>query len=169
MTRPKRRKKSYSDEEKAAALAVLAANAGSTRAAARQLAAAGVRVPEATLRDWAAQPMQLEPAVVEMVEDAKRRLDEILEGVAGKLARGLDRPEAIARIMSRPVQAATVLGILIDKMKILRGEATQVVEHVSYTEPGTLRALSLRVLDGGKQAGEDSPPAALPARTAKEA
>lgn len=129
MTKPKRRKRLYTPEQKAAALAVLAANAGNTRATARQLASGGCPVPEATLRGWASQPLRLEPETAEMVEKAKRSLDEILESVVGKIARGLDRPEAIQRIMSRPVQAATVVGILIDKRRLLRGEATEITEQ----------------------------------------
>ncbi|HEV8671331.1 MAG TPA: hypothetical protein VGS01_11415 [Candidatus Limnocylindria bacterium] len=129
MTAPKRRKREYSSEEKAAAMAVLASAAGNTRAASRQLAAAGHPVPEATLRGWAGQPLELKPEEQELVDEAKRELDVILESVVGKIARGLDRPEAIARIMSRPVQAATVVGILVDKLRILRGQATEITEQ----------------------------------------
>lgn len=132
MTKPKRKKREYSPEEKAAALAVLAANAGNTRAASRQLMAAGTPVPEATLRGWSRQPLELKtPEEVEMVEDAKRALDTILESVVGKIARGLDRPEAIARIMGKPVQAATVLGILTDKMRVLRGQPSEITQTLS--------------------------------------
>jgi len=129
VTKPKRHRTAYPPEQKAAALALLAANAGKTRATARQLAAAGSPVPEATLRLWASQPLQLEPETAALVETAKRSLDEILESVVGKIARGLDRPEAIQRIMTRPVQAATVLGILVDKRRLLRGEATEITEQ----------------------------------------
>lgn len=131
MTRAKRKKTTYSDDEKAAALAVLAANAGNARAASRQLSAGGVRIPEATLRGWASQPLQLSPEVVEMTEDAKRKLDVILESVVGKIAQGLDRPEAIARIMAKPVQAATVLGILVDKVRVLRGQPSEITQTLS--------------------------------------
>jgi hypothetical protein len=127
MTRPKRKRTEYTPEQKAAALAVLAANGGNARAASRQLAAAGQRVPEASLRGWSRQPMAAPE--IELVEDAKRALDEILESVVGKIARGLDRPEAISRILSRPVQAGTVLGILVDKLRILRGQATEITEQ----------------------------------------
>jgi hypothetical protein len=127
MTRPKRKTHGYTTEQKAAALAVLASCGGNTRAAARQLAAAGQRVPEATLRGWAKQPMA--PAEQEFIDEAKRELDEILESVVGKIAKGLDRPEAINRILSRPVQAGTVLGILVDKLRVLRGQATEITEQ----------------------------------------
>lgn len=127
MTAPKRRKREYTPEQKAAAIAVLASAGGNTRAAARQLAAAGQPVPEATLRGWASQPLELPEE--QLVEEAKRALDVILESVVGKIAKKLDRPEAIARIMTRPVQAATVLGILVDKLRILRGQATEITEQ----------------------------------------
>jgi hypothetical protein len=127
MTPPKRKKREYTPEQKAAALAVLASCGGSTRHAARQLAGAGHKIPEATLRGWANQPMA--PAQQELVDDAKRELDVILESVVGKIARGLDRPEAIDRILSKPVQAGTVLGILVDKLRVLRGQATEITEQ----------------------------------------
>lgn len=131
MTRPKRHKKIYTPKEKAAALAVLAANSGSTRKTSRQLAAAGHPIPEATIRGFVAQPLTLEPETAEMVEEAKRSLDAILESVVTKLAKGLDKPEALARIMSRPVQAATVLGILTDKMRVLRGQPDSITQTLS--------------------------------------
>lgn len=150
MTRPKRRKKIYTPEEKAAALAVLAANGGSTRKAARQLAAGGLAIPEATLRGFAAQPLTFEPETARMVEDAKQSLDAILESVVTKIARGLDKPEALARIMSRPVQAATVLGILTDKMRVLRGQPSEITQTLSgflstakWTEPEDLNSAHL--------------------------
>lgn len=150
MTRPKHKKREYSPEEKAAALAVLASAGGNTRAAARQLSAAGHAVPEATLRGWSKQDLVLPEQ--ELVEDAKRALDVILESVVGKIARGLDRPAAIDRILTRPVQGATVLGILVDKLRILRGEATEITEQkVTYAEPGSLRKLALRVIEGGRE------------------
>jgi transposase-like protein len=127
MTPPKRKKREYSPETKAAALALLASCGGNTRAAARQLAAAGQRIPEATLRGWAKQPLELPEQ--ELVDDAKRELDVILESVVGKIALGLDRPAAITRILSRPVQAGTVLGILIDKLRVLRGQASEITEQ----------------------------------------
>jgi len=127
VTPPKRKKREYSPETKPAALAVLASCGGNARAAARQLAAAGQRVPEATLRGWSKQPLELPEQ--ELVEEAKRELDVILESVVAKLAKNLDRPEAIDRIMARPVQAATVLGILVDKLRVIRGQATEITEQ----------------------------------------
>ena len=126
-SRAKRKTVAWKPEQKAAALAVLASAGGNTRAAVRQLAAAGQRVPEATLRAWKSQPLELPEEA--LVDEAKRSLDVILESVVGKIARGLDRSDAIARILSRPVQGATVLGILVDKLRILRGEATSITEQ----------------------------------------
>jgi hypothetical protein len=127
LTRPKRRKRTYTETEKAAALAVLASNGGNTRKTAREFSLTdGGNVSESTLRGWRDNPLEM-PAQ-ELVDEGKRALDVILESVVGKIARGLDRPEAIARILSRPVQGATVLGILVDKLRILRGEATAITE-----------------------------------------
>lgn len=120
MTPPKRRRREYSPEQKAASIAVLASCGGNTRAAARQLAGAGQRVPEATLRGWARQPMAISPEEAELVDEAKRSLETILESIATKIAHGLDKPDALARILSKPVQAATVMGITADKLVALR-------------------------------------------------
>src|ERR1700687_3940329 len=126
MTAPKRKKREYTSEHKAAALAVLASCGGNTRAAARQLAAAGQRTPEATLRGWASQP--LEPSEQALVDEDKRVLADVFESVASKVVRGLDRPDAINRILSKPVQAMTAAGVAVDKLRILRNEATEIVD-----------------------------------------
>jgi hypothetical protein len=63
-------------------------------------------------------------AEAELVDEAKRSLDSILESIATKIAKGLDKPDALARILSRPVQAATVMGITADKLVALRKGAS---------------------------------------------
>jgi hypothetical protein len=153
VTAPKRKKRDYTPEHKAAALAVLASCAGNTRAAARQLASAGQAVPEATLRGWLKQP--LEPAEQALVEEDKRVLADVFESVASKVVRGLDRPQAIGRILSKPVQAMTVAGIAVDKLRILRNEPTEIVDGPFgqlLTELRAMRKKPLTILEGGKEA-----------------
>lgn len=148
MTKAKRKSKSWSDGEKAAAIALLAANGGNVKKTVRDfITPEGARVSESTLRDWRDNPMQAPPSA--LIEDATRKLDAVLDSTISKIAQGLDRPEAVARILSKPVQAATVLGILIDKSRVIRGQATDITEQkVSYVEPGALRRLALTVLEG---------------------
>jgi len=153
MTRAKQKKRVYSPETKAAALAVLASCGGNTRAAARQLSAAGRPVPEATLRGWAKQEFVSPPEERQLVEEAKGALADIFESVATKVVRGLDRPEAITRILTRPVQAMTVAGIAVDKLRLLRNEPTDIVggpwgDLLMEIRDG--RARALEVIDGGR-------------------
>lgn len=150
MTKAKRKIHPWSDTEKAAAIAVLAANGGNIKKTVRDFRTPeGAKVTESTLRGWRDNPVE-QPAP-ELVEEATRALDAILDSTISKIARGLDRPEAVARILSKPVQAATVLGILIDKSRVIRGQATDITEQkVTYSEPGSLRKLALKVIDGGR-------------------
>jgi len=111
----KRTRRTYTDDERASALAALAANSGNVKLTARQLG-----IDPGTLRGWRKSPMAVDPA---LVVAATEKLDSLLERIAGKLATGLNRPEAIARVLGKPVQAATVLGILTDKLVALRKTA----------------------------------------------
>jgi hypothetical protein len=112
MTRPKIRQRTYTDETKAAAMATLAAEGGNARKAARVTG-----ISSSTIRGWAKSPMPVAP---ELIEEAKGKLDAILEEIAGRLAQGINRPDVLAKILSRPVQAATVMGITVDKLIGLR-------------------------------------------------
>lgn len=151
MTKAKRKTRVWTEPEKAAAMAVLAANGGNAKKTVRDFRAAdGARINETTLRRW--RDLPAEAPASELVDEATRALDAILDSTITKIAQGLDRPDAVNRILSKPVQAATVLGILIDKARVIRGESTDITEtRVSYVEPGALRRLALRVIEGGKE------------------
>ena len=150
MTKAKSRKRNWAPEEKAAAIVLLGRTGGTVKKTVREFRVAdGSKVSESTLRGWRDNPAEQPP--VELVDEVERKLDDVLEGTIAKIARGLDRPEAVARILAKPVQAATVLGILIDKRRVMRGEPTDVTEQrVSYAEPGSLRGLALKVIEGGR-------------------
>lgn len=108
----------YSDEERAATLAALHANAGNVRRTARQ-----VGVAEATVRHWAQGTRHPEGA--KMGAQKRGAMAAALECVAWKLVDALDRPpEALA---AAPLnQIATALGIALDKMRLLRGQPTAI-------------------------------------------
>lgn len=164
---PKRQKRTtrvWTDAEKAAAIAYLASCGGNLKRAAREWRADdGSKVSESSLRGWRDNLTEAPP--VELVEAKKADLKHLWLALTVPLLRGLGREQAIQRLLSRPAQGATVAAIGTDKIQLLEGQPTEIVEQVSYVEPGTLRALSLRVLEGGRLR-EESPPPALPARTA---
>lgn len=114
MTKPKRARRSYTDEQKAAALATLAAESGNLRRAAR---IAGV--PYSSLKGWRNAPMPVSP---ELLEEATEKLDILLEQIAGKLATGLNRSETLSKLLTRPAQAGVLLGITVDKIVALRNK-----------------------------------------------
>jgi hypothetical protein len=116
MTKPKKTRRAYTDEEKAAALATLAAESGNLKRAARILG-----LSPSTLRGWRNAPYQVPP---ETLETATGKLDELIEQVATKLFAGLNKPEAIAKLLSKPASAAVVAGISADKLIGLRKTTT---------------------------------------------
>lgn len=118
MAGTKRERRRYSDEERAAALAALAANGGNVGRTARELG-----IAETTVRHWATGDRH--PEAAQMGERKKQDMATALEGVAWKLLRSLPKKVAKAPLN----QAATAMGIAIDKARLLRGEPTQIDEH----------------------------------------
>jgi len=82
-------------------------------------------IPQSSIRGWAKQPLEIVPDVVVLTEHAKRALDEILESVCHQLAEGLEHPQAIARLLSKPDKAAAALATVYDRLRLLRGESTR--------------------------------------------
>ncbi len=101
----------YSDEDRAQALAALAANNGNTNKTAEQIG-----VPEATLRLWA----KTSAVPAEVCEQKKKDLASRLDDLAHALIDDLARPERIAEADYQ--KAATALGIAMDKAALLRGQ-----------------------------------------------
>jgi hypothetical protein len=116
MTKPKTKRRIFTDEFKAAAIATLAAESGNLKKTARI-----VGVSPSTLRGWRSAPYVVPP---EVQEAATGSLDSILQGIATKLFTGLNKPEAIARLLGKPAQAAVVGGIVVDKIVNLRRSTT---------------------------------------------
>jgi transposase-like protein len=116
---PKRRR--YTDNDRASALAALAANAGNLTHTARQLG-----IPKRTLSQWAAGSRH--PEATQAAEGKKGELADGLEEVAWKLANVI--PEKLAGASLK--DTAVALGIVIDKMRLLREQPTA----ISKTESG---------------------------------
>lgn len=108
-------RRDYSDSERATALAALDANGGNVAATARTL-----QIPRSTLQEWANGRVNSE--VTELRQEKKRDLAERLEDIAHELVDAL--PDKIGRANLQ--QTATTLGIVIDKMQLLKGEPTNI-------------------------------------------
>ena len=115
-------KRSYSDAQRAEALAALDANGGNTKQTAR-----GIGIPEATLRGWA----HGENPVSADIRDGKKR------GLLGELR---DLAEALVSAARDKIkdanlqQTMTSLGIAIDKARLLEDLPTSIVREESGEE-----------------------------------
>lgn len=119
-------KRQYSDNDKALALATLDANQGNVQATAKIL-----RIPESTLTDWS-NNRGVNPEVTEIRDIKKRELADKLEEVAHALTGNiLTRAESELSILVPMKDIATSLGIVVDKMQILKGQPTAINKDVS--------------------------------------
>ena len=139
----------YSDDDRANALAALAANGGNINRTARELG-----IPEKTLRNWANGTSH--PEAANLAEQKKQPLAALLEDVARKLAGDLANGAA--------KDPAVALGIVIDKRQILLGQPTSITRSLSDAERADrLRALveQFRASTQGVRPPDDSttPPA----------
>jgi len=103
----------YSDEDRAAALAALAANSGNAQRTAEQLG-----IPETTVRRWSTG--ERHPEAGQMSDQKKGPLADRLEEVAHALAGGITTHIADAKL----ADIAVALGIVIEKMRLLRDQTT---------------------------------------------
>ncbi len=106
----------YTDAERAAALAALKANGGNLSATSRD-----TNIPFSTIKRWRDEP---DDRLAELGDKKKRDLADELEHLA----------HAIVGIMPDKMDTANfqhlavALGITIDKLRLLKGEATEVTE-----------------------------------------
>lgn len=104
----------YTDGDREAALAALAANGGNLKAT-----AAALGIPPKTLRSWRDQGGDFAP-------HKKEGMAEALDRAAWTLLGALTDKD---RIADAPLnQVATSMGIAIDKARLLRGESTNIEE-----------------------------------------
>lgn len=119
-------KRQYSDSDKAIALATLDANGGNIKQTAK-----AIKMPESTLTDWA-NNRGINPEVTEIREVKKRELADKLEEVAHALTGNiLIRAESELSILVPMKDVATSLGIVVDKMQLLKGAPTNISKDVS--------------------------------------
>lgn len=120
----------YSDADRAAALAALDANGGNWTRTARETG-----VPGSTLRGWvenrdSAAPADLRAQKAETLADA-------LEGLAWQMVEAarftLREIKDVAIPLPELVRMFTALGIVIDKLQLLRGNPTDIHEVRDWT------------------------------------
>lgn len=122
-------KRRYTDEERAAALAALAANGGNIEKTCREL-----DIPRMTLSSWAKG--QVHPEAHEYSLTKKGPLADHLEEVAWKLAGDLNKCKE-----GNPQQVAIALGVVVDKMQLLRGKPTAITGATRDQKLDILRTL----------------------------
>ena len=146
----------WTEAEKAAAIALLASNGGNTKRTVREFKTSdGAKVSETTLRRWRDNPSE-QPAQ-ELVEAAAVSFDQfpnIVEGTVMRLAVGMHRDEWVNRVLAQKGTAAPItLGVLYDKARLSRGQATEIIDSpfgLLLQEIRDMRVRPLQVIEGGK-------------------
>jgi hypothetical protein len=108
----------YCDDDKANALAALAANGGNIARTARDLG-----VPRQTLQKWANG--RVPDVVLQKGQEKKRSLADKLEEVAHRLLGGVEGKIDGAKLG----ELFTSIGIAVDKLMLLRNELTGINEQ----------------------------------------
>ena len=132
-------RRTYSDREKAEALAALDANDGNLSRTAEEL-----RIPYSTLRGWDngrganGEVAQLRYQKKHSLAD---KLGEIAEALAGDLFDESKRHRASIQ------QIATSMAIVIDKMQLLRGDPTTIERRDDTLTPDERAARLAELLD----------------------
>jgi hypothetical protein len=106
----RKRARRYSDDDRASALAAVAANGGNVSKTAREL---GIKVT--TLRQWKCG--ERHPEAIQMSQGKKLPLADAIETVVDKMVAAVAGKIDDASLQ----QLATSIGILTDKMLLLRG------------------------------------------------
>ena len=132
-------RRTYSDREKAEALAALDANSGNLTRTADDLG-----IPYSTLRDWA-NGRGLNGGVAELRSQKKASLADTLADVAEALAGDLF--DESKRHRASIQQIATAMAIVIDKMQLLRGDPTTIERRDDTLTPDERAARLAELLD----------------------
>ena len=112
------KKRRYSDEQRAATVAAVAANGGNVQKTAKQLG-----IPKKTIEHWVKQERHAEAAKNGQLKrgplaDQFLELAAKLVGIADAKADKLNAKDAVI-----------AAGVAVDKARLLRGEPTQIDEH----------------------------------------
>src|SRR5690606_19482232 len=107
--------RSYTEAQRAEALAALQANGGNLSATSRQTG-----IPASTIRDWRDTPDHL----TELRDEKKRDLALAIEELAHRIVEVM--PDRVHDANFQHL--AVALGIAVDKLRLLRGEATNIEE-----------------------------------------
>ncbi len=107
-------KRRYSDDERAGTLAALDANRGNALQTSKQLG-----IPRTTIKRWVAEGVN--PDVTVLRHEKRRELSEKLEDIAHALSDNILKRAQTTDEEIPLKDFATSLGIVIDKMQVLRG------------------------------------------------
>lgn len=145
------RRQHYSDDARAAALAVLDANGGNLSRSARE---AGV--PPSTLDRWRSDRSKV--GSPELRDQKRMEAADVYRSIESKAGGLLDRaldliaPATVATDPRYLTALNTVAGTATDKRQVLTGLPTERVEHTTLTPDEAIAAArQLRVLEGGKR------------------
>ena len=153
---PKQRK--YSDEEKAEVLAALKVNGGNIK-----LTTIETGVPWATIKQWSVG-LYIHPTVIASNAEKLEALDKRLENLSHQLCGAIPGKMDEATLQ----QTAVSLGILIDKMRLLREQSTSISGKAETTDDELLeqlRRLAAQRIRRGIPPQENQPPELPPATT----
>lgn len=136
----RRKRKQYSERDKAEGLAVLEANGGNVYKAAKELG-----INESTLRVWVNAREAYGETLKGLRESAQKKLSELLETEVRDILSAM----TTARDNASYKELATAAGILIDKLQLLEGKATERVEHTLTDDERANRITA--ILDRGRE------------------
>ena len=132
------KRRRYSDSDKAAALTVLDANEGNRNETAKHLDS-----PRTTLERWVEG--RVSGDVPQLRQQTKKALANELEALAYKLIEAM--PERLEGANLQ--QASVALGIVVEKMQLLRGDPTERFEHTLDDRERASRITA--ILDRGRE------------------
>ncbi len=143
-TSTKRRR--YSDNDKATALAALDANEGNLYRTAKQL---GISI--STLQSWTNVSEDKAEELAPIRNRKRKELHEVLRDLAYQIADVIPDKLNDANLQHTSVS----LGIVLEKMQLLEGKATERVEHSISDEERASRVATL--LDAARNRRDGSP------------
>ncbi len=116
------KRRRYSDNDKATALAMYDANGGNLYRTSREL-----KIPQSTLEEWV-NGRGTSHDVPELRNEKRQELQEVLRDLAYEIAGAMP-----AKIKSATLsQQSTALGIVLEKMQLLSGKATERVDVTDW-------------------------------------